>query len=132
MGGTHVGAHRNPDKILALVRDLLPVNVYDDLEQILISGTPGHFNHEGTWQQFLQYWRYGNHLSVENNIDKITRTMNKEDAREYVLTFPKWLAPFVPNLALMLSGRSGRPAVAPRTDTCTWVVVLTARLCSAQ
>lgn len=72
------------DKILALVRDLLlPADVYDDLlERILLSGPPGHFNHEGTWQQFLQYWHYGNHPSVENNIDKITKKKNKEDAHE--------------------------------------------------
>jgi hypothetical protein len=41
---------------------------------------------------------YGNHPSLSTHIAKVMETMNKEDRKDHVLTFPAWLARFVPHL----------------------------------
>jgi hypothetical protein len=47
---------------------------------------------------------YGNHPTVSKNREKVMKTMNKEDRKEHVLTFPAWLAPFIPHLMLTPNG----------------------------
>lgn len=74
-----------------------------DLQRILIDGCPAKFNAEGTNQDFLEQIAYGNHLSISKNIEKVMRTMNKEDQKDHVLTSPAWLAQFIPHLMLFLN-----------------------------
>jgi hypothetical protein len=52
---------------------------------------------------------YGNHPSVTKNLAKVRKTMNKEDRKDHVLTFPAWLAPFVPHLMLTPNGFVMKP-----------------------
>ena len=47
---------------------------------------------------------YGNHQSVNHNLEKVMATMNKEDRKDHVLTFPAWLAMFIPHLMLTPNG----------------------------
>ena len=37
-------------------------------------------------------------------LQQVMLTMNKEDLKEQVLTFPAWLSPLLPNLMLTLQG----------------------------
>jgi hypothetical protein len=92
IGGNHVGAHRNPAKILARLRHLLEPKVLEELRRILVDGCPAKFNVEGTSQEFAEMLAYGNHPSLTKNLDKVMVTMNKEDKKDHVLTFPAWLA----------------------------------------
>jgi hypothetical protein len=47
---------------------------------------------------------YRNHPTVSRNREKVMKTMNKEDQKEHVLTFPSWLAMFIPHLKLTPNG----------------------------
>jgi len=41
---------------------------------------------------------YGNHPSLTKHVEKVMKTMNKEDRKDQVLTFPAWLARFIQHL----------------------------------
>ena len=103
-GGNHVGAHRNPEIILHQVKDLLDRRTFEHLRRILCDGCPSVFNEEASYEEYLEMYKYGNHKSVEMNLDKVMKTMNKEDRKDHVLTFPAWLTEFIPDLMLTATG----------------------------
>ena len=104
IGGNHVGAHRDHGALLRRVQHLLPPKLFDELRRVLNDGSPARFNVEGTQKEFREMLAYGNHPTVEKNLDKVMKTMNKEDRKDHVLTFPAWLAPFIPHLMLSPNG----------------------------
>jgi hypothetical protein len=114
IGGNHVGAHRNPDLILRQVQGLVHRKTFEELRRILCDGCPGLFNEEATYEQYQEMHEYGNHKSVEMNLDKVMLAMNKEDRKDHVLTFPAWLAQFIPGLMntpqgfVMIPGKNDR------------------------
>ena len=104
IGGHHVGAHRNHEELLERVKHLLPPKLLKELRRVLVDGCPAKFNAEGTHLEFQEMFAYGNHPTVSKNSEKVMKTMNKEDRKEHVLTFPAWLAPFIPHLMLTPNG----------------------------
>jgi hypothetical protein len=104
LGGNHVGAHRNPEFILQQVSGLIDRTTYNHLRRILVDGCPGVFNEEATYEQYREMYKYGNHKSVEQNLEKVMLTMNKEDRKDHVLTFPAFLAEFIPDCMLTAQG----------------------------
>jgi hypothetical protein len=75
-----------------------------ELLRVLKDGCPATYNTEGTHREFCEMLDYGNHPSVTKNIAKVMKTMNKEDRKDHVLTFPAWLAPFIQHLMLTPNG----------------------------
>jgi hypothetical protein len=104
IGGNHVGEHRKPEIILSQVQGLLDQKTYEHFKRILCDGCPGVFNEEASYAQYKEMYLYGNHKSVEQNLEKVMLTMNKEDRKDHVLTFPAWIAEFVPDLMLTAQG----------------------------
>jgi hypothetical protein len=78
-------------------------------------GAPAKFNEHGTRQQFLKYHDYGNHKSLTSNPTAFQQAMNKEDKRNYVLTFPAYLKDYIldlwltPNGLVQIPGKKDRP-----------------------
>jgi hypothetical protein len=95
-GGNHVAAHRtaNLEIILQQVKGFMDQKNYDHLKRILINRCPNVFNEEAMYEQYLETHNYGNHKSVEQNLEKVMKTMNKEDCKDHVLTFPAFLDEF--------------------------------------
>jgi hypothetical protein len=109
IGGLHVNAHLDPKAIIHRVQNLISPRELSDLERVLTSGCPAKYNVHGTHKDFAAMLAYGNHPSLTNNVDKVRATMNKEDRKDYVLTFPAWLARFIPHLALTPQGLLIKP-----------------------
>ena len=104
IGGNHVGTHRNADVIISRLEGILDQKLLDEIRRILEDGCPAKFNQEGTHQEFVEMLSYGNHPSLTQHVEKVMKTMNKEDRKDQVLTFPAWLAPFTPHLMLTPQG----------------------------
>jgi hypothetical protein len=100
IGGNHVGTHRNADVMISRLEGLLDQKLLDEIRRILEDGCPEKFNQEGTHQEFVEMLSYGNHPSLTQHVEKVMKTMNKEDQKDQVLTFPAWLAPFTLHLML--------------------------------
>jgi hypothetical protein len=78
----------------------------DKIRRILEYGCPAKFNEEGTHQEFAEMLAYGNHPSLTKHVEKVMKTMNKEDRKDQVLTFPVWLAQFIQHLMTIPQGLS--------------------------
>jgi hypothetical protein len=84
--GNHITAHwtANPKIIVQQVEGLLDQKSYDHLQGILIcDGCPNVLNKEAMYKQYLEMYKYGNHKSVEQNLDKVMLIMNKEDRKDH-------------------------------------------------
>ena len=57
-----------------------------------------------THKNFLDFFRYGNHSTIDSNIEKTLKTMNKEDRNQYLVSLPNWLARFIPHLHIIPQG----------------------------
>jgi hypothetical protein len=104
IGGNHVAAHRDADKILHHIRDIIDPELYADVEHALRLGAPHYINAEGSWLQFQKYWEHGNHKSVTKNVDLFHKAMNKEDRKDHIITFPRWVGPFIQHFMITPNG----------------------------
>jgi hypothetical protein len=98
IGGNHVDTHRNADVIISHLEGLLDQKILDEIQRILVHGCPAKFSEEGTHQEFAEMLSYGNHPSLMKHVEKVMKTMNKEDRKDQVLSFPAWLAQFIQHL----------------------------------
>ena len=108
-GGNYTADFRNIDEIeKKLIGKVDPKDI-EDLRRVFTVGTPGRLVGESTSENMLEYWRYGNHTSILNDIDKVTKTMNKEERNCYVVPMPNWLARFIPNSFYTPNGLLSKP-----------------------
>ena len=57
-------------------------------------------NDSSTHDNFLIYFRYNNHGTIDKTLVQLKNTLNKEDKNQYVLPFLNRIARFVKNLHL--------------------------------
>jgi hypothetical protein len=114
LGGEHVAEHGDPNIILPQVQGLSSTQVYNDFKWLLCYGAPAKYKEHGSCEEFIAYWNYGNHKSLSKNPVTFCKAMNKEDKREYILTFPAYLKDFIldlwltPNGLLQIPGKNDR------------------------
>ena len=82
----------------------MSTQVYNDFERLLHYGAPAKYNEHGSREEFIAYRNYGNHTTLSKNPAAFRKAMNKEDKREYILTFPAYLKDFIPDLWLTPNG----------------------------
>ena len=80
-------------------------------------GFPNYLVAEDTRSNFLDYYRYGNHITIAQNISKVMKTMNKEDKHSYLMTLPSILARLIPDLKLTPQGLIIKPG---KNDRLIW------------
>ena len=105
LGGNYTGEYRDSKAtIKALKNAKCNQTIIDDLQRLLEKGSPNHMNASTTHQNFLDFFRYGNHSSTNQNMDKLMKAMNKEDKNQYLISLPNWLARFIPHLHVTPQG----------------------------
>lgn len=74
-------------------------------------------NASSTHQNFLDFFRYGNHSSIKKDIGKTMKVMNKEDKNQYLILLPSWIARFIRHLHLTPQGLLVKPG---KNDRLIW------------
>ena len=105
LGGNYTGEYRNVKKTIAILKkSKCDAKIITDLKRILELGCPNKLNAHSTRQNFLDFHKYGNHTSINNNIEQTIKAMNKEDKNQYLIPLPNWLARFIPHLHITPQG----------------------------
>ena len=105
LGGNYTGEYRDSKRTVKALKDTnCDKQIIKDIERTLLVGCPIKMNSSSTHDNFMKYFRYGNHTSIAKNPEKTTKTLNKEDKNQYVLPFPVWLTRFIKNLHLTPQG----------------------------
>ena len=105
LGANYTGEYRDTKTtIKALENAKCNRKIIEDLQRLLEKGSPNHMNATTTHQNFLDFFRYGNHSSCDQNMGKLMKAMNKEDKNQYLISLPNWLARFIPHLHVTPQG----------------------------
>ena len=104
IGGPHVAAHRDIDKMMANLTGKIKDSTYSNLEHVFTQGVPSFCNAEASEHNFQAFWWYGNHSSVDEDPDKMYRAMLKDFKWSYCLLFDHRLVYFVLNCHLTPQG----------------------------
>ena len=99
LGNNYTGAYRNTHKVIKTLRHYkINTNLIDQYMRVITIGCPNHFVAETSRANALHYWRQGNHSSINQKIDQVMSTINKEERNNYVIHLPHWLWRFVPHI----------------------------------
>ena len=105
LGPEYTGEYRDSTKIIETLTDAkCPQDIINDVDRILNVGCPNYLNDTSLRGKFLQYIKYGNHVSTDKNTEKVLKAMNKDEKNNYIIPFPKILTCLIPDLHLTPQG----------------------------
>ena len=105
LGGNYTGEYRDSKAtIQALKNAKCNEKVVNDLQRLLEKGCPNKMNASSSHTNFIDFLNYGNHSSIDNNVEKTMKAMNKEDRNQYLISLPSWLARFIRHLHVTPQG----------------------------
>ena len=80
LGGNYTGEYRNSNETIRILKEAnCDEQIIKDLQRLFEKGSSNYINASSTHQNFLDCFRYGNHSTIDSNLEKTLTTMNKED-----------------------------------------------------
>jgi len=113
-GNNYTNEHLHVPSIMTNLKHIVPTHIYDYVYRALTTGAPTKINGHSSHGNFLDYKRYGNHVSITSRPDLVEKSLNKEERNSYALPFPSWLARFIPHLHLSPEGIIIKPGKKDR------------------
>ena len=111
LNGQYTAGIRSTTKFKELFESYnCPKDIIDDIYKIFKVGCPNKLSGEGTRENAINYWKYNNHSSIDNNVAKVMKVINKEDHYSFLIPFSRLLAWFDPNVMLTLQGLVIKPS----------------------
>lgn len=114
LGGNYTAAYRDIQQTVDTIRPFVDPDLIPHFVRVMTVGCPNYFNYESSRANSVKYWRAGNNKSIAQNLDKVMKTMCKEERNNYVIPLPGWLWRFIPHLhftpqhLLIKSGKKDR------------------------
>ena len=89
LGGNYTGEYRNVSKTINILRKSnCDEKIITDLGKILMKGCPNKFVTHTSHKNLMRFFKYGNHKSIQENLKKTMKTMNKEDRNQFLIPLP--------------------------------------------
>ncbi len=104
IGGPHLATHRDIHRILRKLRPSCPQHHLDELNRIFTIGAPKLVNATNTEENFLHYYQYGNHSTVDQHPDIFLKALVKDSRRGNVIILDDRLLPYMPHTHLTPQG----------------------------
>ena len=118
LGGNFTGEYRDVDSTMNILKETkCDTKVMEDLHRVFKTGCPNKMNAHSSHKNFMQFLRYGNHSSIDKDIAKTKKAMNKEDRNQFLIPLPMWLARFIKNLHVTPQGLVVKPG---KNDRLIW------------
>ena len=93
-GEEPMGKWKDVDKILGIAAQEASDDDLDQMRRILTVGCPAKFKWEEPNRNKQNYIRYGNEPSIQENIEPVTETLNKEEKNDNIIPFEWWIVIF--------------------------------------
>ena len=104
LGGPHVGANRDVDKILRTLGKGVSTTILSEVERIYKHGSPRKVNATNTEKNLKEYYYYGNHDSVKDNEKEMEKVLIKDSSRGNTVLVDRRLFGYIPNCHLSPQG----------------------------
>ncbi|KAG7370629.1 hypothetical protein IV203_019199 [Nitzschia inconspicua] len=98
LGGPHLGATCDVDKILQTLQPSVNPEILQELHGVFVYDAPRHCQGSSTEDNFLAFLRYGNHVSANSHPDELRKGFVKDLRRGFAIAIDKRLLPFIPDL----------------------------------
>ena len=99
-----MGTHLPSESLLNILKPLASEKLYEDVRLVLYQGSPAHLVGELSYDNFLQFKRYGNHPTITKNLERTLAIINKEERNNFLFTLTYWMSRFLPQLHLTPKG----------------------------
>jgi len=99
-GNNYTAEYRDPDAILAHIKQAVSPDIYDQCRRILKQGSPTLLQGDMTNENFEAYRKHGNAVTIAQNIQKVWKTINKEERNCNLIPLPSWVGRFLPDAHL--------------------------------
>ena len=118
LGNNYTGEYRDVDSTMKILRDTnCNPRIINDLHRIFTVGCLNKMNAHSTHTNFRRFLKYGNHSSMDKDIGKTQKVMNKEDKNQFLIPLPNWLARFIRDLHVTPQGLIVKPE---KNDRLVW------------
>ena len=104
LGQDYMGDHLPRSNLLQKLKPLIAQELFININRVLHQGSPAKLFGYSSHAKFMEYKRYGNHASVNKDVQRTLVSLNKEERNPFALAFPNWLARFIPHLHLTPRG----------------------------
>ena len=104
IGGPHIAAHRDINKIRDRLRLGVEPDVLDKLIHGYVYGAPKRLHATSSDKNFMAYYRYGNHKTCDLHSAEYKKVMVKDSKRGNVILVDPKLLSFIPDLHLTPQG----------------------------
>jgi len=100
VGGPLTGAHRDVPHLLSNIRDVVPSQIYNDVERVYTQGAPTKCIASSTDANLDDFLAYGNHSTADQDEALMHKTMLKDEKRGHAICFDPRLSEFVQHMHL--------------------------------
>ena len=100
IGGAHTGEHRDTEAILAELEGKIDPAVWQDLARVYRSGCPAYCNAEASDENFIAYYKYGNHKSAYQDEASTLKALVKDFKKSFCLCADERIIIFIPHAHL--------------------------------
>jgi hypothetical protein len=97
IGGTHIGAHRDTEKILDTLRDCIAEDVWHDLARLYRKGAPNKCNAHSSEENYQAFCTHGNHKSAEAEPAITRKALVKDHKKRFLLACRESIFPYLYN-----------------------------------
>ena len=104
LGENHTGEYRNSKSTINVLKKSKCNKKYKRLTESFRERLSKHNECIFITYQNSIFFRYTNHSSIDKNIEKVLKAINKEDRNQYHISLPNWLARFIRHLHVTPQG----------------------------
>ena len=96
-GNNYTAEYRDVDTILQEIERAVSPDILEQCRRILKQGSPTKMHGDMSRKNYEAYRKYGNEPTIEQNMEKVMKTINKEERNGNLLPFPSWVQRLIPN-----------------------------------
>ena len=96
-GNNYTAEYRDVDTILQEIERAVSPDILEQCRRILKQGSPTKMQGDMSHKNYEAYRKYGNEPTIEQNMEKVMKTINKEERNGNLLPFPSWVQRLIPN-----------------------------------
>jgi len=113
-GNNYTNSHINVPYLVSKLQHIVPSSILTYIQRALTVGPPSFINGHNPRSTFLEYQKYGNHSTINQNPKLVAKAIIKEDKYNFFIPLPSWMTKNLYHMHLSLEGLVIKPGKTDR------------------
>jgi len=113
-GHNYTNSHIQIPQLISKIKHIIPKSLLQYITRALTIGAPSFINAHNPRSNFLDYYTYGNHSTIQQNPQLVAKALVKEDRYNFFIPLPSWMCRFLYNMHLSPEGLVIKPGKTDR------------------